>query len=375
MPLVRKISKCLAALVLFAGLTVAAAAIRARFLPQVDVPVLLYERVERMSAAQSAGKYTVGDDLFYAQLRDLSRRGYTTVTPDRLLAYKRWGWPLPKKPLLITFDYAGKDLPAIAGQYLDDQDFTAVVLLSTSYINNEALKRRQILEGVEMMTWEEVRHANESGLFSFGGHTRSHADLTLSEDPFSDIRASRSDIKKNLEIRTGVFSYPKGKHTPEIEKAAKHAKINFAMTYGNTVAKIGHKTNMLAIPRIRVVGGMHGFSIVATESRSETRFGAVKIRHTSGPSFSAHATVRYGDDPRPVAQTQIADFSEANSAELALPYPANGNAAAMFPITVEIRDSTGVLLYHSVMIHKNGVVRGAIVNMDGEFNLEELNIE
>ncbi|MCL1909853.1 MAG: polysaccharide deacetylase family protein [Kiritimatiellaeota bacterium] len=366
----RKIFRNVLIVIVVAVALTAGARIRARLLPDVEVPVLLYERVEN---TPSDGKYSVGADLFYAQLLDLSRRGYSTVAPWRLRAYKRWGVPLPEKPLIITFDRPCRDLPAVAGQALDDRGFTAVALLPTSYITNEALKRRQTLEGAEMMTWEEVRKTAKEGVFSFGGHTRSRADLTLSEQPLIEIRASRSDIKKNLGVRANVFSYPFGKITPEIRKAAKRVKYRIAFTYGDTIAVIGPKTDLLALPRIRVVGGRQSFSVEANESRSRENFGFATVKRESGPSFPMSVSVFYGADPNPVA-TNITGAGNDDALDIPLPYPASGIQSGMYPIRVEIRDATGILFYLSTELSPSSVKRAssAPVDIPGEFDLGEL---
>jgi peptidoglycan/xylan/chitin deacetylase (PgdA/CDA1 family) len=362
----RKIFRNIFVIFAVAGLLVVGARIRARCLPDVEVPVLLYERVEN---APSANKYTVGGDLFYMQLRDFAKQGYTSVKPWRLNAYKKWGWPLPEKPIIITFDRAFKDLTTVAGPFLDDQDFKAVVLLATSLIANESLTQRRTFEGVEMMTWEEVRKASKDGVFSFGGHTRSRADLTLSEKPFNEIRASRFDIKKNLGVRSNVFSYPFGKYSPEIRKAARRAKIKFAMTYGDTVATVGPHTDMLAIPRIRVIGGRQVFAVEATESRTREHFGYVTAKRESGPTFEINVSVFYGNNPNPVVDGRADD-----ALEIPLPYPASGFLSDMFPIRVEVRDSTGVLLYLATEIQLTEVTRksGTTVNVSGKVDIDEL---
>lgn len=370
----RKAPRLILAAFAAAALLAAAALVRAKFLPDAEVPIILYERVE---ASPGAGNAAVGADLFYAQLRELAREGYDSVKPWRLRAYKTWGLPLPEKPVIITFDRACKDLATVAGPLLADQGFDAIVLVSTSHITDEAVKRRQTLDGVEMMTWQEVRKAASEGVFSFGGHTRSRADLTRSENPRGDIRASRSDIKKNLKIRTGVFSYPFGKTTPEIQKAAARAKINFAMSYGDKVAKIGPKTNMLDIPRIRAAGGQQTFTVTAHESRSAEAFGFIRVKHASGAPFPALIRASYEGLPRPVRELEIPDFGPGAVFELPLPYPPEKQRGAMFPITVEIRDSTGVLLYYRTDIAKSSVKReaGTAINLGGEIDLSEIGLD
>ena len=67
--------------------------VRARFfLPQVDVPILLYGHV----TDSADGKYGVLVENFNSQMKALAADGYKTVTPSRLRAYAVWGVPLPE---------------------------------------------------------------------------------------------------------------------------------------------------------------------------------------------------------------------------------------------------------------------------------------
>ncbi len=352
------------------ALTLAALAsglrIRARFLPTVDVPILLYERV----AQTSEDKDTVPLNLFYQQMRDLSANGYKTVSPERLLAYKVWGLALPELPLMITFDKAYRDLQTTVAPILKEQNFTAVVNLATTYIGRKPDESRA-LNGIAMMSWAEVRDALKADVFSFGGHTRNLVDLTRHEKPFNEIRASRTDIKRATGVKTTVFSYPFGKYSPALAKAAKEAKIDFAMTYGNTIAKIGPKTDFLALPRIQVVGGNHTFSATVIERQSPGQFGVVKVSHPQGVVFPMSVVVFGSDSYKPVADFDCEGIKSDETIEVSIP------SKTTFPVDVEILDKNRVLLYFKNSIPRNAVQRdptstGAPVNLDYKVDIEPI---
>lgn len=340
--------------------------IRARFLPTVDVPILLYERI----AQTSDDKYTVPIDLFYSQMRDLAKNGYKTVSPARLRAYTVWGLSLPAQPLMITFDTAYRDLQTTVAPILKEQNFTAVVNLATTYIAQKPSESRT-LNGEVMMSWAEVRDAMKSEIFSFGGHTRNLVDLNRHANPFNEIRASRTDIKRAIGLKTTVFSYPFGRYSPVLAKAAKEAKISFAMTYGDTIAKIGPKTDFLALPRIRVVGGNHAFATTVIERQSPGYFGVVRVSHPNGPIFPMSVVV-FGAD----SYQYVADFDcEGIKSDETIEVPIPSNVA--FPVEVEILENNRILLYFKNSIPRNAVQRdptstGVPVNIDYKVDIEPI---
>ena len=322
------------------------ALVRARFLPEVEVPILLYDRV----GDNSDDRHTVPADLFYLQIRDLAENGYKTVSPARLRAYSVWGLPLPEKPIVITFDNAYRDLLTTVAPILEEQQFTAIINLATTYIGASPEESRT-LNGEPVMTWTEIREAMKKHIFIFGGHTRNPVDLRRHEKPFNEIRASRTDIKRATGAKSRLFSYPLGGFSPEVERAAKKAQINFAMTYGNAVAKIGPRTDFLALPRIRVVGGRHAFTANVVERLSPGVFGVVKVTHPQGPVFPFSILVYGSDSFAPLAQIDVDDLKPDGSVELPLP------ATVKFPVTIELVDSSRTLLYFTGLIPKNAVVR------------------
>jgi len=320
--------------------------IRARFLPDVEVPILLYERVARVANDD----VTVPSDLFHLQMSDLSRNGYRTISPKRLRAYKTWGYPLPEKPVIITFDNAYRSLLSEVAMILKEQDFTAVVFLATTYISTNPGESRS-LNGEPMMTWNEVRLAMKEGVFEFGGHTRNLEDLTRHVKPFNEIRASRSDIKRATGVRSGLFSYPAGRVTPELARAAHKAKIDVAMTYGDTIAMIGPRTDLLLLPRLRVVGGSHAFTVNVVERQSPGLFGVVRITHPTGPVFPCRVVVFGSGAVTPDQEFESEGIRPGETIEFPLPNDIK------FPVEVEIVDEHRILLYFVNMIPKNAVIR------------------
>lgn len=319
---------------------------RAKQLPSVEVPILVYERVGELT--DDAG--SIPQDLFYQQMRDLSAKGYHTVSLWRLWAYAKWGVALPSKPLVLTFDHAYRNLLTDVAPILEEQQFSAVVNLATTYIAPQPSERRSF-NGAAMMTWDEIRVAMEGDILSFGGHTRNHVDLRIHEKPFNEIRASRTDIKRATGYRTHVFSYPFGSYSPTIARAAAEAHVWYGLLSTGGVAQIDAQTDFLALPRIPVKGGHHLFTVEGRERYQGDAFGYVRVVHDKGPVFVANISILDAEHYQPISELKAVDLRTGVDFEVPIP------KSAVFPIELEVRDETGILLYHSVLIQRRDVKR------------------
>ena len=314
------------------------------FLPEVEVPIFLYDKIRNTAD----GKYTVTPDLFYKQMSDLASFGYRTVSPARVIAYKNWGFPLPRNPMMITFDRGGRETLMLAHPILKSLEMTAVVNLATTYISDSPDSVRTV-NGEEMLSWDEVRNFMEEGTFIFGGHTRNMVDLTVDVKPFNEIRASRSDIKKRTGLRSCIFSYPFGKFDESIKKDAAEAKIKFAMGYGDRVASVGAGTDLLDMPRIRVPGGRVAFSVRVVVVRGADECVEIHVSQPLGPRFPLAVMAYQTGDPDPVADVSVEELSQEPECIAVLP------SGLRFPITVDILDGTRLLLYTSSIFPKYSV--------------------
>ena len=68
----------------------------------VEVPIIMYHGI--LKDPKRAGPYVITPDTFEGDLRYLQEHGYTTVVMQDLIDYVDEGRPLPKKPILLTFD-------------------------------------------------------------------------------------------------------------------------------------------------------------------------------------------------------------------------------------------------------------------------------
>lgn len=109
---------------LFAAMAVVAAVpcalvLKAKLAGNDDVPVIFYPEIGNGSNAVRA-------DLFYEQMRDLADGAFNPVAPERLFQRKRWGRPLPERPVLIFIGNVAPEAAVAVGEALSEYDFPAI---------------------------------------------------------------------------------------------------------------------------------------------------------------------------------------------------------------------------------------------------------
>lgn len=155
----------------------------------LEIPVLMYHRI-----ASAPGLYQVTEQTLRNQMAWLSANGYTSVTPDDIMAYLNQGTPLPAKPIMITID-DGNSSDVLFKQILDQYGFAGVW-----YLTGPSLPYAESI----------VRSMDGAGQVC--SHTVSHPDLTGLG--YSAQRTAILNNKAYLERIVGhpvnCFAYPYG---------------------------------------------------------------------------------------------------------------------------------------------------------------------
>ena len=79
----------------------------------VELPILMYHHIHKSSSQW--GDHVVSPQTLEGDFQYLTAQGYTAVTVADLTAYTQNGTPLPKKPIMITFDDGQLSAPRADG--------------------------------------------------------------------------------------------------------------------------------------------------------------------------------------------------------------------------------------------------------------------
>jgi len=242
------------------------------------VPILMYHKVGPVDD----NAWWVPAERFEQQLRDLRNQGYRSILPQDLVHHRLAGRRLPDKPVLITFDDGYRDTLELAEPLLKRYGFRAAAYLPTAFIGETPAERRAY-EGVPCLVWTEVRAMQARGTFVFGGHGHEHRNLAVPDDPSADIRACYDALRTHGIRRPYSFCYPHGQYSAAAVAAVRRAGFRSAMICEDQVAQTGKGMNLLALPRVSVMGGRHRFEVRDLPDLSDPAAITVTVRHTGIP--------------------------------------------------------------------------------------------
>ena len=187
------------------------------------LPALLYHHVGPDRPAAMRG-LTVSPERFEKHIRRLAQRGYQGISPADWLRWRRGGEGLPAKPVLITFDDGYEDLVEYAFPVLRRYGFSAAVYIVTRQLGGtNAWDEGRGWGTLRLMTAGQIQHWAAHGI-EFGGHSRTHADLTnLSAAKLADeVAGSAADVEQLLGSRAVSFAYPYGLHNQQVDDCVRN---------------------------------------------------------------------------------------------------------------------------------------------------------
>jgi peptidoglycan/xylan/chitin deacetylase (PgdA/CDA1 family) len=167
-----------------------------------SVPVLCYHVIRELSKKDSPNQktYSVSPENFALQIKTLADNGYTTITPDELNAFLTKNRPLPKKPIMITFDDGSKAQYTIGATILNKYHFKGVFFIMTVAIDKE-----------HYMSQSEIKTLSDNGHI-IGCHTWDHHKVSdyKKEDWQLQIAKPKKQLEKITKKPVTSFAYPYG---------------------------------------------------------------------------------------------------------------------------------------------------------------------
>jgi peptidoglycan/xylan/chitin deacetylase (PgdA/CDA1 family) len=214
---------------------------------QVWVPVLMYHYVSELpsDADNLRCDLTVVPEKFKAQLQYLADAGYHTVTLSDIYLYLTQGYPLPEKPIVLTFDDGYSDAYEIVFPLLLDHGFTGTFFVLATPTH---------FESPGYLTWAQMQEMAEAGM-DIEAHGRDHVDLR--GRPYDYLVYQILGIQEAIHSHTGrlprFFCYPSGQYDADVIAVLKSAGY-----WGAVTTEWGYvytRESLFAMPRVRIRGG------------------------------------------------------------------------------------------------------------------------
>jgi peptidoglycan/xylan/chitin deacetylase (PgdA/CDA1 family) len=186
---------------------------------------------------------------FAAQMHWLARNGFHAVTLERAYDYWRTGAPLPRKPIVISFDDGYLSQYTHAFATLRTLHWPGVLNLEVNFLRPFSGMRPWRVRNLIAAGWE------------IDAHTLTHPDLTTLPDArlWHEVDGSRVALRRRFHVPVDFFCYPSGRYDDRVVSA-----VRLAGFLGATTTRYGlaRPPDFFRLDRIRVDGsdGVRGFA-------------------------------------------------------------------------------------------------------------------
>jgi len=200
------------------------------------VPVLMYHRIcEEASAAMR--KFAVPPRQFAAQLRWLSKQGYTGLTvSDFVQRVRGLAEPLPARPVLLTFDDGFADFGEQAAPLLRAHGLPATLYVVAGLVGSTSRWLPGRDAHLPLHDWDALGRLQEAGT-EIGAHGMTHRPLDgLPDDELAqEVGVPRERLARELGNAADSFCYPFGFRTARVRQAVRRAGYQSAcaVRYGS----------------------------------------------------------------------------------------------------------------------------------------------
>ncbi len=236
---------------------------------QQDIPILMYHHLSY--APEEWNEVVISPDKFKQDMMYLKILGYETIYFKDLIAYKEKAIPLPKNPIVITFDDGYMSNYEYAYPILKELEMKATIGVIGWSVGRTTHKDNET-PIIPHFTWEQAREMYESGWIDIQHHTfdmhesglgvqqltgESHQDYV--DRMVDDTIKLKEEIESHVGNEVVVFSYPLGLYNTLSESAIKILGFKVSLTTNKGINSLSdelylmkriNRSNQLSCPQL-----------------------------------------------------------------------------------------------------------------------------
>lgn len=208
------------------------------------VPILAYHEV----AYTPGNELTLKPGQFLSEMTWLHAHGFHTINLGQLYAATYYGYKLPPRPIILTFDDGYESVYSLAYPILKKFGYQATVFVITASIGGKTRSSAKYPK----LSLMQLRELNQSGLFDIESHTVHHIDLSKapSRQVDMELRQSAKSIRAWTHHPALFLCYPSGRYNQTDIELAKRNGYLLATTqhYGYANIVVQGKLKLHRIP-------------------------------------------------------------------------------------------------------------------------------
>jgi peptidoglycan/xylan/chitin deacetylase (PgdA/CDA1 family) len=204
---------------------------------------------EITSSPSGSARLAVSPRSFAAQVAYLYDAGFTSVTAGDVAAALADGQPLPRRPVVLTFDDGFADFHEAALPVLAKHGFTATLFMTTGWIR-DTTRPAGSAPGA-MLSRSQLSEVAAAGV-EVGGHTHTHPQLDqLTSDAVrQELAKSKQELEDGLGLPVPGMAYPFGYSNARVRNLVADTGYSYAFAVGNR--RLGPDADHYALPRLTV---------------------------------------------------------------------------------------------------------------------------
>ena len=200
------------------------------------------------SISDAAGPTSIPPAVFAMQMQVLADLGRRSLRLNEFIDWHQGKNGDVDDGVLITFDDAFEDFAQVAAPILQRRGFSALVFVPTRRLGSPEGWQGANDPARPLMDWSTLRALANEGM-EFGGHSRTHADLTkLSpRECEEEVAGCGEDLSAAIGKPVESFAAPYGRVSPEVlATIERHYRIGF----GTRLAVAERGRDRFEVPRI-----------------------------------------------------------------------------------------------------------------------------
>ncbi|WP_312353359.1 polysaccharide deacetylase family protein [Aminipila sp.] len=224
----------------------------------INLPIIMYHGLIKDRKLQN--QYFISPSLFEDDLKYLNDNGYTAITMTELIDYVYNGAPLPKKPIILTFDDGFYNNYLYAFPALKKYDQKAVISI-LGYETDRYSLIKVYHPYYSYLTWSQINEMIMSGHVEIQNHTYNMHTYDNGRKGCSEINGEKYEIYKEKFMAdigltqqkiidyTGftpnTLAYPFGCYTKRSEDVVKEMGFKASLTCNEKINKISRNPECL----------------------------------------------------------------------------------------------------------------------------------